>query len=123
MWDGASVARDFLPRDKRGGRADDSRSELGCPCMESHKQMADDNLVPCETCQTLIEGTHTHRLGLMTMECRHTHCKECEYREAFRASRLCKKPYRDPFPVPGLDGRMPQSVRDELVKLRAQRDE
>jgi len=123
MWDGASVARDSLPRDKRGGRADDSRSELGRSCVKGDVQMADDNLIPCETCQTLIEGTHTHRFGPIEMECRDTHCKECAYQEAFRTNRLCKKPYRDPFPVPALDGRMPKSVRDELVKLHAQRDE
>lgn len=84
-----------------------------------------DNLVPCESCGTLIEGTRVHRLvGGFSTVCLHTRCIECEYREHFRTSRLVRgKPYRDPFPRPTRDGRMPADLRAELVKQYAKQRE
>jgi len=81
--------------------------------------MADsDNLVPCATCQTLIEGTHMHRVGPFEMHCQQTHCKECDYREQFRLSRLVERPYRMPFPRPTKEGKMPAVVKEELMRRR-----
>lgn len=80
-----------------------------------------DSIIPCETCGTLIEGVHTHRFMGMEVSCHQTHCKECEYQEDFRKSRLCERPYRNLFPRPGKDGKMPERVREQIAKQHEQR--
>lgn len=81
-----------------------------------------EQLHSCQTCGTIMPNAVSHEhFGPMVMTSTRRHCWECEYKEAHRLSRLVKKkPYKDPFPQPTKDGKMPEDLKRELQTKQQQ---
>lgn len=79
-------------------------------------------LVTCRLCQTIIpEPVQVHQISpYLQYACRRDLCRECEFQEAFKFNYCAKKPYKHPFPRPTIDGKMPESLKQEVRKMEGQ---